>query len=387
MSFWTPRGCAKCPISDHKHPHECPKSIREAVFDSREPSGDPLEGPNDIREDAKLIREDATDTREDPRILVDVREHSRMSRDPRRCPRILAGVRESSRMSGDVRKCTLWKLIGGSKAWFTRRRGDAEVPAQSHATLLREGQADADGRAAARCRVDLEISSSECDALLHAQQALAGALNGALARGWYIVAATVIAHDELQGAVGLTELDLDEARLRVTDDIRQRLLRDAKAGHLHGGRRPPPEVSDGQAERQSGAFRLVLHVPLQRLLEPELVEQRRAEGLSEIAHAGDGAVEQLDAVGTIVLQSVKVELESGEHLPEVIVELAGNPASLCLLRLDQLARQRLQLLRSSPQLLLGALALRDIGIGSKRAQGPAGLVADDRGAAEDPVDT
>src|SRR6267154_2235289 len=84
---------------------------------------------------------------------------------------------------------------------------------------LRERQARADGGAASRWRVDIEISSCEGDALLHAEQALASSLNGALARGGHIEAATVIAHHELQGAVGLAELDLDEARLRVTDDI------------------------------------------------------------------------------------------------------------------------------------------------------------------------
>ena len=75
----------------------------------------------------------------------------------------------------------------------------------------------------------------------------------------------------------------------------------------------------------------------------------------------------------------------GQHLPEVIVELAGNRAALRLLRLDQLARQRLQLLRSSPQLLLGVLVLGDVGIGSVRAHRPPALVVNDRGAAEDPV--
>src|SRR5258706_2625056 len=101
----------------------------------------------------------------------------------------------------------------------------------SNATLFRERQAPVDARAAARCRVDLEISSSEREALLHAEQALAFSLNGALARGGQIEAAAVIAHHQLQGAVGLAQLDLDELCLRVTDDIGQRFLYDAKASH------------------------------------------------------------------------------------------------------------------------------------------------------------
>src|SRR5260221_1075671 len=97
-SFWNPRGCAKCPISDHQSARECAKSIREAVFDIRESSGDIPEGPNGLREDAKLIREDATDVRECPRILADVHGCSGMSGNIRECLGILANVWGSSRM-------------------------------------------------------------------------------------------------------------------------------------------------------------------------------------------------------------------------------------------------------------------------------------------------
>src|ERR1700756_5096711 len=118
-----------------------------------------------------------------------------------------------------------------------------EYPALSYATLLRKRQARADARAAARCRVDLDLSAGKRDALLHAEQALASSLNGALARGGHIEATTVIAHHELQGTVGLAELYLDTVRLGVAEDIGQRLLTDAEAGHLHGGWRPLPEGS------------------------------------------------------------------------------------------------------------------------------------------------
>ena len=126
-SFWNPRGCAKCPISDHQSARECAKSIREAVFDIRESSGDIPEGPNDLREDAKLIREDATDV-------------SRGSTHLRGCPGTFANVRGSSRMSGDVRECTLWKLIGsrvdGSRGGAeTRRVHGCESPLFAHRRL------------------------------------------------------------------------------------------------------------------------------------------------------------------------------------------------------------------------------------------------------------
>ena len=42
--------------------------------------------------------------------------------------------------------------------------------------------------------------------------------------------------------------------------------------------------------------------------------------------------------------SLQVELDGGQHLAEIVVELTGDRAALGLLRLDQLSRQRLQLL-------------------------------------------
>src|SRR2546422_8068595 len=62
------------------------------------------------------------------------------------------------------------------------------------------------------------------------------------------------------------------------NDVRERLLRDTEAGRLHRRRWPLRERCEGEAVGEPGALSLPLHVPAQRRLKPELIEQRRGPG-------------------------------------------------------------------------------------------------------------
>ena len=78
--------------------------------------------------------------------------------------------------------------------------------------------------------------------------------------------------------------------------------------------------------------------------EPEIVEDCRSKIERQVTHSSDGLIDQLDAlagVGPVLLQ---IEAEGGEHLSEVIMDLARDRAPLGLLRLDQPSRKRGQLL-------------------------------------------
>ena len=90
MSPVSLRGCPKCPIPDHKAVRECPKSIREVVFDIRGSSGDVFERPGALRKGANSIREEPRTIREEPRTI-------------RECP---AGIREDPGELGDKRECS-----------------------------------------------------------------------------------------------------------------------------------------------------------------------------------------------------------------------------------------------------------------------------------------
>jgi hypothetical protein len=90
--------------------------------------------------------------------------------------------------------------------------------------------------------------------------------------------------------------------------------------------------------------------------------------VGELAHPCNGAIDQCNAFGVIASALMEIDLQRGEHLTEVIMELASDSATLRLLCLDQFARQRLELLRPASQLLLGDLAISDIGMGAVRTQ-------------------
>src|SRR5439155_25056506 len=85
----------------------------------------------------------------------------------------------------------------------------------------RQWQARANARPTSSCRVDLEVAAGECHALLHAQQALAPAVRGALACGGDIETAAIVVHHEAQRSVGRAELYVNNLSLRVADDVRE----------------------------------------------------------------------------------------------------------------------------------------------------------------------
>src|SRR5881392_1634037 len=202
-------------------------------------------------------------------------------------------------------------------------------------------------RGTAGRRVDVQVAVGEGDALLHAEQALAPSLRGAPARGGDVEALAVVAHRQQQRAVRLAELDLDDPSLRVTDDVRERLLRDAEARRFHRDRWAARERGEREAEVEPGALGFALHVPTQRCIQAELVEQRGAQVLGELAHPRDRAVDERDGLGVVAITPLEVQLQRGEHRSKVIVQLAGDGAALRFLRLDQLARQCLLLPRAA----------------------------------------
>src|SRR5437764_1418677 len=68
--------------------------------------------------------------------------------------------------------------------------------------------------------------------------------------------------------------------------------------------------------------------------------------------------DERDGLGVVAITPLEVQLQRGEHLSKVIVQLAGDGAALRFLRLDQLARQCLLLPRAARELLFGQLFQR-----------------------------
>src|SRR5258708_20115273 len=101
-----------------------------------------------------------------------------------------------------------------------------------------ERQTRANRRASPRGRLDLQLTSDEYDTFLHAQEPVTRSGRRAPARGGDLEPLAVVAHDQLQSIVCLAQFNVDDPRLRVTNDVGERLLRDAEAPHFPADRHP-----------------------------------------------------------------------------------------------------------------------------------------------------
>ena len=74
---------------------------------------------------------------------------------------------------------------------------------------------------------------------------------------------------------------------------------------------------------------------------PEVVEHRRPQQVAQVAHLRQRAAHHLARLGAAV--EVELDLDRGEHLPGLVVQLAGDAPALVLLRAQQQARELLEL--------------------------------------------
>ncbi len=173
---------------------------------------------------------------------------------------------------------------------------------------------------------------------------------------------TVVGDADVDGFRAPTHPHVDARRLRVLLDVRERLLDDAVERQLGIGVDPPPDPGAGQGDLDSGAVRERLAHVAHGRNEAKVVEFAGPEVLGDASHllhgvlehglGLDGALPQpvvggLDPVG----HALQAELGRRQQLIHAVVQLAGDPPALGLLRgqdaLGELAH-----------LLLGPLSLR-----------------------------
>ena len=135
------------------------------------------------------------------------------------------------------------------------------------------------------------------------------------------------------------------ARLGVLGHVRQSLLDDPVERGLDLGSGAAGSSEPGlEVDRDPGLVRERRREPLQRADEPEVVEHLRAElerDPADVLHRRrDLAAERGDrltgrlVVGQPLLDRLQPEHHRGERLAGLVVELAGEPAALDLLRGD-----------------------------------------------------
>ena len=138
------------------------------------------------------------------------------------------------------------------------------------------------------------------------------------------------------------ERDADVLRVRVLDDVGERLLHDSVERSLHVAGQSRLSERGVEVDPNVRLFSERLGQPLERRYEPEVVEHRRAQLYGQAAHVLERAHDVLPqlgerrarrVVGQRFLERFQPQQDGGERLAGLVVELAGQPASLQLLRL------------------------------------------------------
>ena len=203
-----------------------------------------------------------------------------------------------------------------------------------------------DFRAPARGGLVIELASHEQKPLAHSGQSQASAAAGSLLRGFDVKPRAIVPHDEVKRMRRKAQLDIDGPRLRVPHRVRERLLRDPKAGGLDF-RAEPFQARVGEKDRsKTGALRLLIQVRAQGRHESQIVQERRSQVERKPARLLEQAVENSDAfiesqrkIGSIVnaLRALEVDFCRGQRLAHLVVQLTRQMPLFVFLHLEQTA--------------------------------------------------
>ena len=234
-----------------------------------------------------------------------------------------------------------------------------EDPAQAgaHERVI-VGDQDADGHGtcsltlvpSARSREDLQPGADQQGTLAHPADAARGILGRVPAH-----ADAGVVDEQLDLAVDGREGDVGLFRLRVADDVRQRLLRDAVDDEL-GIRAELRQLRIERApDDEAGALLDAVAQVAKRRHEPELVEHLRPQPAREPANALERLLGGVERARELVGQRgrcrprepVDLEQQRGQPLADLVVQLGGHAPALGLLG-DQRAEAALATLGLEP---------------------------------------
>ena len=165
--------------------------------------------------------------------------------------------------------------------------------------------------------------------------------------------------------------------------VRQRLLRDAIEGDLGGlGQARQSRARHLEIDRKPMEAGHLDAQPLERLLEPEIVEDARTKAAGDALHAVEGGRHRCpQGAGSFaglpnllgLLDGPQADQERRQGLRGLVVELAGDAPPLLLLRGDDVVQQ-------GPDGLLGAASFGDVAVDADIAETRARAVIESHGA-------
>src|SRR5437762_9383089 len=224
-------------------------------------------------------------------------------------------------------------------------------------TLARQRQAGAQAGAAVRPRGQRDRPAERAHALADADEPDPARAARAVVRRQ---PDPVVAHLEPELVSLAGERHPHALRVRVAGDVGERLLDDAVDRGLDLLREALLESLGGELRRDLVPPAEGFEVRLDRPREPVEIEPGRAQQLRELAHLAEGLGDQasrlarpraeLAQVGReLPLEQPEVRGHRGERLPELVVQLAREPAELLLLHGDEARGERGELVLALDQ--------------------------------------
>src|SRR5437773_7188556 len=244
-------------------------------------------------------------------------------------------------------------------------------------TLARQRHAGAQAGAAARARRERDRPAERAYALADADEPdPARAARPVVCRQ----PDAVVAHLEPELISPPGEPHPHALRVRVARDVGERLLDDAVDRRLDLLRQALREPLGGEPGRDLVPPAEGFEVRLERPREPVEVEPGRAQQLRQLAHLAEGLGDQASRLARpraelaqlgreLPLEQPEVRGHRGERLPELVVQLAREPAELLLLHGDEARGERGELVLALDQ--ARAEATQDARAGD-RERGPDG---------------
>src|SRR3990172_3165092 len=206
-----------------------------------------------------------------------------------------------------------------------------------------------DGCAAAGQRLDRQNATNERGALLHAQQAELLCRRPGTPHLLHVEALSIVFHDEDSMAVPPVKQHANAPGAGVSHYVRERLLGYAVEGRLGLGPETGIPQAPGVEVRVQGVLATVIgDVALEGRHQTQVVQRAGPKLERHVAHqvqrlrGQPTQVCRLRFVGgrqTRILQVLESEKYGGQSLAGLVVQLAGYPFPLLLLRRDHLRQQ------------------------------------------------
>src|SRR5438067_8827875 len=206
-----------------------------------------------------------------------------------------------------------------------------------------------DGRAGIGGRLDVDSPAGQRRTLFHAFDAELRSCAGRVRRALEVEAAAVVLDDREYLPVAALDDQAHARGLGVLEDVGQRLLHDAVDSRLDGRRKALVVKPDRVYVHCYATLRRPLpDEQAQRGVQPQVVQRWRAQLECEVVNRlvdPQGQLPQLldtarhvGRAALLLLRGLEADVQRGEVLPERVVQLARDAASLLLLRTDELLK-------------------------------------------------